>query len=382
MTPAYDFAIAGGGVSGLTLACHLALRFPEKRLLLADKNPRDLDRRNLSFWADRPTLFDAAARGTWAQLDVRTPHFTRRFDLGDYRYRSILGADFAACARRILAAHPNVTQIEADIRQITDDADCALLHIDNDRIPAAWAFDGRLLAEDTRPHKGALLLHQHFLGYEIETDTDSFDPAAPRFLDFAAPQDDAVRFFYMLPFSPRRALIELVVHGAEPAESMLRDYIRAHQIESFRLVDTESGQSPLTDYVHPRRVGPRTMAIGIHGGRLKASTGYAFTRIQRDSAWIAGSLESHGHPFHVPPDRRLYRLLDQVMLRLMHNRPARVGPAFEAMFRHNPIHRLLRFLDEDASLFEILRVAWKMPAAPFMGEVFRWIFGGRRPARQ
>jgi lycopene beta-cyclase len=52
------------------------------------------------------------------------------------------------------------------------------------------------------------------------------------------------------------------------------------------------------------------LAIGVNGGRIKPSTGYAFSRVQADSEAIVQSLLTHGHPFALPagPARVVWRL--------------------------------------------------------------------------
>lgn len=378
--PRFDFLIAGGGVSGLSLACHLARAFPGRSIAVVDKNPRDLDKRNLSYWSRRPTLWDAHARGDWSRLVVRTDRFDRTFELGEYRYRSVRGADFAAAAHRLLEQHPAVSRVEAEVTELRDDSRGAALAAGGEWLEGEWLFDGRLLAEDAQARPGRVLLRQHFLGWEVETERDAFDTAAPTFLDFRVGQEGATRFFYVLPFSPRHALVELVAHGEAPDEAMLAEHL-AHRlgVEAYRTVAVESGASPLTDRPFRRRLGARTLAIGVHGGRLKASTGYAFTRIERDSEAIVASLRRHGHPFDLPRDRRLFRLLDTLLLRVMQRSPPRIAGAFEGLFGRNPIARVLRFLDEEATLGEVLRVGWSMPALPFLAELLAWPL--RRAAR-
>ena len=109
------------------------------------------------------------------------------------------------------------------------------------------------------------------------------------------------------------------------------------------------------------------MAIGIQGGLAKATTGYAFTRIQNDSAAIVASLLECGHPFAVPPvTEPAYRLLDSVMLKVMQQNPTCLKATFEAMFAANPAPRVFRFLDERASSGEILKLIMTLPKMPFL----------------
>ena len=72
------------------------------------------------------------------------------------------------------------------------------------------------------------------------------------------------------------------------------------------------------------------MTIGAKAGRVKPTTGYAFLRIQQDSAAIVHSLLAEGHPFAVPADARGYRLLDSIMLAVMAGHGEQIKPLFTA----------------------------------------------------
>jgi lycopene beta-cyclase len=108
------------------------------------------------------------------------------------------------------------------------------------------------------------------------------------------------------------------------------------------------------------------MAIGTSGGMVKPSSGYAFTRIQADSAAIVRSLLQAGHPFDVPASPLIYRLCDTLMLHVMARHGKQAKPIFTTMFQNNPIERILRFLDETTSPGENLAMMASLPAWLFV----------------
>jgi hypothetical protein len=78
-----------------------------------------------------------------------------------------------------------------------------------------WVFDSRFRLSRLQPDPARYHnLRQHFKGWEIETSNEAFNPQAATFLDFRTPQQGEMRFFYVLPFSERRALVEYVVNRA------------------------------------------------------------------------------------------------------------------------------------------------------------------------
>ena len=105
-----------------------------------------------------------------------------------------------------------------------------------------------------------------------------------------------------------------------------------------------------------RRASGRVLRIGAQAGLVKASTGYGYQRIQRDSAAIAASLARDGHPFARPVPRRRYRLLDAVLLDVLRHEPVQLERAFARLFLDQPAARMLRFLDEDTGPGDELRL--------------------------
>jgi lycopene beta-cyclase len=141
-------------------------------------------------------------------------------------------------------------------------------------------------------------------------------------------------------------------------------------IQDYRILAEEEGILPLTDQPFPRRIGQRIMTIGTLGGRIKPSSGYAFLRIQQDSAAIVQSLLRVDHPFDVPPDSRRYRLYDSGLLQVMCHSGEQIKPIFSALVENNPIERVFRFLDGTASLWEDLLVMASLPPWPFLRALF------------
>lgn len=375
----YDFVMAGGGAAGLSLAYHL-VRGPLRHssILIVDRDAKDRDDRTWCCWNDGPTLFDDVVHHSWNRLHLVGEDFEKTVDLHPYRYQMIRGIDLYRFARERLSAYGNVEFLRGRVARIEDGDDRAILSVDGREYAGRWVFDSALgptslKPDPTRYHH----LRQRFEGWEIETTEDEFDTESPTFFDFRTPQEGKVRFFYLLPISPRRALVEYVACASvqprpDECELALHAYLQGVLgIREYQTLRREWGVSPMTDQPFPRRTGRHVMAIGALGGRIKPSTGYAFSRIQRDSAAIVRSLLRAGHPFDLPPDPLRYRLYDSIMLQVMYRHGERIKPIFTALFKNNPVGRVLRFLDEDASPWENLLLIATLPPQPFLQALFR-----------
>ncbi len=371
----YDFILAGGGLAGLSLACHLVnspLR--DRSILIIDPDAKERNDRTWSYWTRQSGLFDGAVAHVWNHLRFVGSGDEMDVALGDYRYTTIRGDDFYRFARERLAACPTVHFLRGRVERIEDGPSYATVVVDGQAVTCDWAFDSLPTAARDERYTHLKLT---FRGWEVETATATFDTTAATFLDFRTPARGDVRFFYVLPFTANRALVEYTlftparVTRAE-TEQAIGAYLRGVVgIDDYRIIAQEGGCLPITDQPMPRRLGRRVMAIGVHGGRLKPSTGFAFTRVQNDSAAIVASLQAHGHPCDVPEDSPLFRMLDAILLRVMVEHPEQIESAFAAMFGRNPVERILRFLDEEATPAEVVEMIATLPRAVFVQTALR-----------
>lgn len=382
--PHYDFILAGGGAAGLSLALHL-LRSPlaNRSILIVDKDTKDQDDRTWGFWSNEPTLFEEIVYRSWDRLAFagQIPGgqtFSQQANLNTYRYQMIRGLDFYRFARQEIASHPNVEFHHGNVSRLEDGNAGASVIVDGQAISAHWVFDsiyrpGSRRSRPGRSHDLKLL----FKGWEIETIEAAFDPSAVTLMDFRTPQNNDVRFFYILPYSSHRALVEYTLFTTQRPRHdayghALRAYIReVLGIQHFELLNEEGGCLPVTAQTPSRRVGKHILTTGAKAGLLKPTTGYAFTRIQRDSAAIVKSLIQKGHPFDIPGSAQIYPAMDTILLDIMQRQGDQIKPVFGALFQNNPIERILRFLDEEASPLEIGAIIASLPPGLFLRTLAR-----------
>lgn len=380
----YDFILAGGGAAGLSLAYRLAPT--GRRLLVIDRSPKDEDDRTFAFWSERPGPFDHLAQRSFRRIRFRAPGVDRALDLGPFRYVVLNGLDFHRHVHAVLAAAPNVDVLFEDVERVEDGDEVARVHAGGRAIAGRWVFDS--LPEPGEPPRDRRRqqLWQRFEGWTVEVGHDAFDPDTPTLFDFRVPQAGDVRFFYVLPLGPRRALVEYVRTQPDEAGPAIFAHLARLGLEAPEVIRREAGASLLTDRRFPRRLGRRVMAIGVRGGRLKPSSGYAFERMQRDAEAIARSLATRGHPFAVPRDRPSYRFYDALFLDVMTHAPERMQAIFTAMFERNPPARIFRFLDERAPRRDRWKLFFSLPPGPFVRALGRTVWrrlglsGGAEPA--
>ncbi len=373
MQQRFDYIMAGGGAAGRSLAYHMiASPLAGARILIVDPEPKLSNDRTWCFWSPDPTPFDQIVYRRWPTLDFVCEDFSLQLDLAPYDYRVIRGIDFYEHTTSALKA-AGVEFLQARVDQIEDHPDHATVTADGTRYRANWVFDSRWDAgvyrgQDPRYH----YLQQHFLGWVIRCNSAGFDTTRATMFDLRTAQNGIFRFVYTLPFSPSEAMVEYTIFSAEllpPPEyrAALSQYIETHLgLHDYQILEEESCIIPMTDQPFAREGGKRIMRIGTRGGRVKASSGYAFLRIHNDSAAIVRSLLQSATPFHGrrPPAR--YRTFDSLLLQILYRRGEIGARVFSDLFRKNPVQRIFGFLDETGSIAENIALMASVPWWPFI----------------
>jgi lycopene beta-cyclase len=387
----FDYVFAGGGAAGLTLAYHMVNGgLQDKRILIIDPEEKKQNDRTWCFWANRPMLADPVVGHRWHHIWFHGPERSHRLSLDPYDYRMIRGIDFYRYVNKDLMERPDVSFLRDRVDRIEDGTEKEPARVfpeHGEAISADYVFDSTFIARDFRVDTGRYhFLKQHFAGWFIRTEEPVFDPEAATLFDLRIDQKGDFRFMYLLPESATESLVEYTLFSSrilppDEYQSALSDYVRNYLGGvKYTILEQEEGIIPMTDQPFPRRGGRRIMNIGTRGGRVKASTGFAFLRTQLDSERIVHSLRTSGTPFHDRNPPRRYATFDSMLLSVLDRSGEGGRDVFVDLFERNPMTRLLRFLDEEGSLSENIRLMASVPWWPFIAAWFR-VKWRQRPGR-
>lgn len=372
----YDYIIAGAGCAGLSLAVHMidSKKFADKKILIVDKDEKNKNDRTWCFWETEPGLFEPVAGHRWGQAWFHTNSFSRLLGLPPYHYKLIRGIDFYNYCFRLIRQQPNIHIRFGKIKRMENTGDGASLFINDERITGRYIFNSILFDKPVLKKKEHYLL-QHFKGWFIETDQPAFNPMQATLMDFRTNQENGTTFVYVMPFSESKALIEYTVFNekllSDPQyDEGLKNYIHnVLKVSSFKIREKEFGVIPMTNHRFPVSEN-NIINIGTAGGQTKASSGYTFSFIQKHSAAIISRLMAGRHP-SVKTTKKRFHFYDSVLLNILRQQKPAGEKIFSDLFRKNKPQRLLRFLDNESSLSDELKIISSLPTMPFLKAAIR-----------
>lgn len=367
MITRYDYIITGAGCAGLSLLRSMMQHsfFYNKKILLIDKDNKTTNDRTWCFWEQQPGLFEDIVYYRWQQIDFYSDDFSARFDLAPYQYKMVRGIDLYTTVLQEAKAHSNIEIINEHVQSVSSNESYAAVKTVNGEFHADYVFNSIIFndwKQDALHQKNIYVLFQHFKGWMIETDENIFDERIATFMDFRVSQAKGTTFMYVLPVSKKTALIEYTLFSEEilqqaAYDAALEDYIHSIlNISRYKILHAEFGVIPMTNYPFSKG-GERLINIGIAGGQTKASSGYTFQFIQKHSAKIIDALLHEKNPLPAQPVlEKRFHLYDSILLHVLKKKKMSGDKLFAQLFQKNSPQAVLKFLDNETTIKEELKI--------------------------
>jgi lycopene beta-cyclase len=379
----YDYIIAGGGLAGISLVHFLqqsSLR--DKRILIIDKSEKLENDRTWCFWEREKSPFEFLVHHRWQHLDFHTPDFSQTLNIEPYTYKMIRGIDFYQYGKEMLISRPNVDKSVENVQKVVNTDSGVLVTTAENSYTADFCFNSIRFEKINK--KENHYLDQHFKGWTIRTKEPFFSPDKATLMDFRVPHQGETRFVYVLPTSENEALIEATLFSpdllqSEEYDRIITDYIQEFLpgIGEYEVTHEEFGVIPMTDFKFS--AGNKNIVnIGTAGGNTKASSGYTFCYLQKHLQKMVAQLEKTGSPYVKKTIRqRRSAWLDRIFLNVLQHHRVPPPEVFGTLFENNKPSQVLKFMSEETSFPEEIKIMSTMQIFPF----FRAMLSTMNPAR-
>ena len=375
----YHYIFTGSGLSALMTVYEMNLsgKFSDKTILLLDDNPKKSNDRTWCFW-DNSSLFDEIISKKWNFALFADSTFRRNLDLNPYQYKMIRGLDFYNLVFDLISKQENIHFVNQKIIDFEELGNHCIVKTEAENYTCDKIFNSIYNPELVKNQSKFPLLQQHFIGWFIKSKEEVFDKNKATFMDFSVNQKGNTRFMYVLPTSSTEALLEYTLFSKdllskEEYENEIQDYIKKLGITDYEIVDKEQGNIPMTSYKFWKHNSKNILNIGSVGGWTKASTGYTFKNTTKKSKALIQFLskETDLRKFHKTDKFWFYDLL---FLDVLHRRNDLGSKVFSSLFKKGTPTLIFKFLDEETTFWEDLKVIWKCPKGLFVKALFERLF--------
>lgn len=364
-----------------------------KTLCIVENDNNKLNDRTWCYWEKNALKEPQIISKEWRL--IKDLYGKRNNQIFPYRYYHVKSNDFYQHLKTKLKKNPNIYwKIETvnTVDKITESKLC--VQTINQSWETNYAFlsalpvaNKDLETEKLNQYLGKqnkkIFIWQSFVGYRIKTANPVFNPSEIIMMDFNVDQANATQFFYELPLSENEALVEFTRFGTE-----IIDYDYAiNQIEnrlknkniSYQILEIEKGAIPMTPQFDQQNnslaSNQNIIYIGTLGGAIKPTTGYGFKRMFHYAEKLAEALKNEENT-NLPTMKRKwrFRIYDIILLQILVDTPHLGKNIFQTLFTNQPITRILKFLDEETSVIEEIKIFSKLPLLTFIKSLFKYIF--------
>jgi len=347
----FNYVIIGGGCAGLSLAYELEInnKLKDKTLAIIETREEYKRDKTWSFWKVFDHNFDDCVIKSWNNFTINTSESSHELTNKKFPYQSIDSGKFYKKINSELSKNSNVSFYKS---------------LDEINSENSLIFNSVYEKELDKSE-----LWQHFQGIEIETPKNIFDEEIINLMDFNCDQRNDVHFFYTLPFSKNKALIEttwlsdLKDQSLRDYDLQLDNYIKNNLgIKNYNINFTEKGAIPL--FYPSFKNDNKVINIGSAGGMTRLSTGYTFLNIQEHSKYIVKNIDNIDKVKKFKQGIK-YQFLDKVFLRVLERYPEKMPKIFFDMFKASST-TIIKFLSNKSNIVEDINIISKMPKSIFL----------------
>ena len=158
-------------------------------------------------------------------------------------------------------------------------------------------------------------------------------------------------------------------------EHFLKRYLKEFlKLGEYSIEEVEQGIIPMSDYPFHIHHEAHLTKIGTAGGWVRPSSGYSFKNADRYSSMVVENLKNGRPPAKGIANSR-FRMYDSIFLKVLESRNDYGEEIFTRLYTKPHIHSVFRFLDEESTFGEDLKVMFSLNKPQFWRAFLATIFG-------
>ncbi len=371
MKEKYDYIISGAGLSGLILANRIFEDrfFDDKNILLIDKDLKSSVNKTWCFWETGNSVWKDYIVKSWDTVIFKSKGFKKEKSLKNYSYKMIKSKFFLDSIINKINHANNFDFFQDEIVDFVESENNVLVKTKSNQFLANNVFNSCVDINEIKSKTSYPFLLQHFLGWTIETRESIFNEKKATIMDFSIDQKDETRFFYVLPLSDKKALIEFTVFSKDllkkdEYELELIKYIKSLRVDKYKIIEDEFGVIPMTCYPFEKKNTSKILNIGTAGGWTKPSSGYTFKFIEKNTIKLLAHIKKNTQLSNFKIKTRHW-IYDLIFLDVLYKNNYLGSNLFTKMFSKNPMEKIFMFLDNETSITDELKITASFPKRIF-----------------
>ena len=215
----YDIVVIGAGLSSLMFLSRYILHNKKQSILLIEKNNKKNINQTFCIWQgpgliDIKKTYNLKSRHCWNKIEVSYGDESICRDISPYSYECFDGKE---TLRNLLnQCKGKITFKQGlDVKKINNNKESIEIFTSKESILAKYVIDSRNKITK-KQYASPPSLRQAFIGNEIVSQNDKFNPEVLTLMEFSKNNKD-IEFTYTLPFSKNHALVETTLFSRSPS---------------------------------------------------------------------------------------------------------------------------------------------------------------------
>tara|TARA_B100000989_G_C19527010_1_gene467476 strand:+ start:1426 stop:2562 length:1137 start_codon:yes stop_codon:yes gene_type:complete len=366
----FDIIIIGFGLSGVTLLSELLKRTNKNVLVLEKKTKLERDK-TWCFWNKPTNVFTKKYRNSWKKIVVmfRNKKITK-FDQS-ISYEQIFSDDLYNYGKKILhESKKSKLLLGQNINKIEENKDRIYIRSNNKLYSAKYIFDSR----PSKFIRGKLV--QHFCGIEVEANKNIFETDEVILMNFQK-NTEKVHFFYILPYTKKRALVESTylsnfIFNKNKYLSDIKKFLKeTYPDVSFKNIYKEIGVIPMYRQKKSHSFN-NLFQIGTADNWVRMSSGYAFQNSFKKSKELVEKLLNNQKI--TVNEKKVTLILDKIFCKFLQDYPNEAKNMFLFFFERLKLQTIVKFMNDDYNIIDLLKILFVLPKLKLIKCMFIVLF--------